>query len=91
MKKEPDAIVLLDAGRTLTAALDCKCEECLDLILSVDYDFITVSTRYAQLAKSNPGLMFRIITEEWDRDKILEKLPMLYMQNGPSTGKEFSK
>jgi hypothetical protein len=91
MNKEPDAIILLDAGRTLAAALECKCEECLDLMLTVDIEFIKVSTRYAQLAKRNPGLMFKILVEEWDKDRILEELPMLYMKKEPSTGKEFSK
>jgi hypothetical protein len=90
MKKDPDAIILLDAGRTLKAALDCECEACLDLVLTVDIEFVKISTRYARIAVSNPGLMFKMIIEEWDKDRILEELPALYMKNCPSVGKEFS-
>jgi hypothetical protein len=73
-----DAEILLASGNTLLAAHKCGCERCVAIIDSVDQNFVLVATRFAGLAHKNPGLMFTILIEEWDRNKIIENIPELY-------------
>lgn len=78
MKKEPDSYKILDSGRILLAASKCGCQQCNEMLDLVAPEYILVSVRFAKLANENPGLMFKILIEEWDRNDILRRLPELY-------------
>jgi hypothetical protein len=73
-----DAEKLLQSGLVLNEAMKCGCDFCVEMLLSIDSDFLLVSTRFANIRKANPKLMFQILIEEWDRLKILQELPELY-------------
>lgn len=79
-KDEPisDAEALLVSGCVMHQCLRCECEDCKNTLKSIDPDFLMVCTRYYNLKKKNPGLMFKMLVEDWNRDKILESLPELY-------------
>ena len=76
MTKESDAECLLKAGMVLNEARKCGCDT--KMIISTDSDFLSVSTRFAKIKKTNPGLLFKMLAEEWDRERILTELPELY-------------
>jgi len=69
---------MLNAGTALSEARKCGCEICTKIIISTDSDFLSVSIRFAGIKKTNPGLLFKMLVEEWDRDRILTELPELY-------------
>lgn len=73
-----DADNLLKSGRVLIASYKCQCQQCLSIINSVDKEFALVAARFAMLANKKPGLVFKVLIEEWDRNKIIEELPELY-------------
>jgi hypothetical protein len=76
----PDSEVetIIKAGRILIDAGKCLCPECVEILDNLDEDFYKVSTRLYRLTKTNPGLVYKILTEEWSKTEILEKLPELY-------------
>lgn len=78
MTKESDAECLLKAGMVLNEARKCGCDICTKMIISTDSDFLSVSTRFARIKKTNPGLLFKMLAEEWGRERILTELPELY-------------
>lgn len=78
MAQLKDADTLLTAGKTLLAAQKCNCDKCKEFLDGMDIDFVTVSTRFAQIANKDPGKMFKILIEEWDRDRIIVSMPELY-------------
>lgn len=73
-----DAELLLYSGRTLIASYRCQCQACLRIINGVNEEFAVVAARFAVLANKKPGLVFKILVEEWDRTRILNELPELY-------------
>lgn len=73
-----DAELLLHSGKALIASYKCRCSTCINMINGVNIEFATVATRFAILANKKPGLVFKILAEEWDRTRILHELPELY-------------
>lgn len=73
-----DAELLLYTGKALLASYKCQCSTCLKMINGTNAEFAVVAARFAMLANKKPGLVFKILAEEWDRNRILHELPELY-------------
>jgi hypothetical protein len=73
-----DAELLLQSGIVIIEAQKCGCNYCANFLKSLDSDFLTVAVRFAKMKKTNPSLLFQILIEEWNKEKILEELPTLY-------------
>jgi len=78
MNKMTDPEKLLESGIVLNEAMKCGCDTCIEMLIQIDSDFVQISSRFANMRKTNPKLMFKILIEEWDRLKILQELPELY-------------